>query len=360
MALEAHPLHIPLRIRHRQASSDRTVGESVWVIAERGGVRGVGEGTPRPYVTGEDVPGSLAWIERIAPEVDGIDDVAALRAWVDANEAELDRHPAAWCAVETAILDRIGRATGRSIEAMLGLPAEPTVFRYTAILSDLPLEKSKALLGQAVAAGIRTYKLKLGGDLATDRARLAMVHEAVPDASVRLDANNLWGEDVDAALAHLRALGAPFEAVEEPLSPRRAADLARIGDALGVGIVLDESLANLGDIDRYTSLDARWIANVKVAKAGGPLRSTALVQAAAAVGWPVVIGAHVGETSVLTRLGQTAARAAGDHLLAMEGAGGLLFMERDPVRPVLQLGARGEVDSTIVGPHGLGLEPEES
>lgn len=44
--------------------------------------------------------------------------------------------------------------------------------------------------------------------------------------------------------------------------------------------------------------------------------------------------------------------------VGMEGAAGLLPPEWEPVRPVLQLGAGGRVDTSGVGPHGLGLEPD--
>lgn len=358
MAISVRRMHIPLRVRHRQASSDRVVGDAIWVVAERDGVIGVGEGTPRPYVTGEDVDSACAFVERISEAADAVDDVEGLRRFVGERQREIDDEPAAWCAVETALLDRLGHASGRSLEALLGVAEREIDIGYTLVLSDLPLEQTRTYLGMAVAAGIRDYKLKLRGDLRVDRARLEMVREAVPDASVRLDANNLWGEDVGAAIAHLRDLPG-VDAVEEPLAPRRAVDLVRIAEAVGCAIVLDESLATVADVGRYEAGAARWIANIKVAKVGGAIRGQRLVTAARDAGFAVLIGAHVGETSVLTRVGRCLARAAGDALMAMEGAAGLLQLEWEPVAPVLQIGAGGRVDTSGIGPFGLGLTPQD-
>ena len=75
----------------------RTHGESLWVEASRGGLRGYGEGCPRPYVTGETRESVRAWLgdraAQIAAECDSLDD---LRAWTVTHEdvfAEFRR----WC-----------------------------------------------------------------------------------------------------------------------------------------------------------------------------------------------------------------------------------------------------------------------
>src|SRR5262249_35772824 len=154
----------------------------------------------------------------------------------------------------------LGQEAGLPIERLLGIPTEPRRFRYTVILGDGPLDDTRRLLDRCAAAGIRAFKIKLGGDRARDRGRLEMVHDRIAGPiELRLDANNLWGEDARAALAHLSSLGRPFDAVEEPLAPRRAADLADLSRALGVGVVLDESLCHVEDLARYDAHPARWI-----------------------------------------------------------------------------------------------------
>lgn len=354
--IEAHSMQIPLRQRHKQASVDRVRGDSIWVEARRGTEVGVGEGCPRDYVTGERTASSLPWLTALLPELAQLSGIASLRQFVREREADIDRHPGAWCAVELALLDLFAREEGLSIETLLQLPKDPARFRYGVVLSDVELDVSRKILALAVAAEISEFKLKLGGDLDRDRERLALVRAAVERPRIWLDANNLWGERVDEALRHLAALGS-FDAVEEPLRPGHTAGLARLGRELGVEVIVDESLCRALDFELLDQHPAKWIANLKVSKCGGLLRAIAMVDAARQRNIPVLIGAQVGETSVLTRAGMVLARAAGGSVTRMEGAAGLLLLERDPVRPVLQMGHAGVVDLDAIdcGTLGLGL-----
>jgi L-fuconate dehydratase len=80
-------------------------------------------------------------------------------------------------------------------------------------------DKLRRLSQEAVAAGYRHVKLKVGADLADDRRRCAIVREVIgPDRYLMLDANQVW--DVDEAIAWVQAL-TEFEPlwIEEPTSP---------------------------------------------------------------------------------------------------------------------------------------------
>jgi hypothetical protein len=75
----------------------------------------------------------------------------------------------------------------------------------------------------------------------------------------------------------------------------------------------------------------------------------------------VVVGAHVGETSVLTRAGLALATAAGEALLAMEGAFGTHLLERDVCETPLMFGAGGVLrpdDWGLRNSPGTGLQPQ--
>jgi hypothetical protein len=92
---------------------------------------------------------------------------------------------------------------------------------------------------------------------------------------------------------------------------------------------------------------------------GGILRTFDLLTHARRAGWKAIVGAHVGESSLLTRVGFTAAQAAGDDLLlAQEGAFGTHLLARDVVETPLMFGARGRLDvaaSQIHADSGCGL-----
>ena len=58
----------------------------------------------------------------------------------------------------------------------------------------------------------------------------------------------------------------------------------------------------------------------------------------------VIVGAQVGETSLLTRAALPVAQAAGDRLVAQEGGFGTFLLERDVCTPPLMFGAGGQLD----------------
>src|SRR5437763_1489704 len=118
--LRLKPLRIPFKVAFRHASAARAETSSVWVDATGpGGVVGYGEGCPREYVTGESLDSASAFFECHEEELRGIDDLSALQAWVETHNAQIDANPAAWCAVELAILDLLARQDGRTLESFL-------------------------------------------------------------------------------------------------------------------------------------------------------------------------------------------------------------------------------------------------
>ena len=77
--------------------------------------------------------------------------------------------------------------------------------------------------------------------------------------------------------------------------------LAALADPMGAPMILDESLLRAEIIDELPGPSTRWIANLRVSKLGGLLRSLGVADAASRRGVRMVVGAQVGETSVLTR-----------------------------------------------------------
>ncbi|MNC84913.1 L-Ala-D/L-Glu epimerase [compost metagenome] len=171
---------------------------------------------------------------------------------------------------------------------------------------------------------------------------------------MRADANNLW-RDADAAVRALQALQFSFCALEEPLSTGDYEGMSRLAAALHTRIILDESLLRAGQLDRLTGPADRWIANVRISKMGGVLRSLKLVRALRDGGFKLIIGAHVGETSVLTRAALTVAHSARDILIAQEGAFGTHLLARDVADPPLMFGPRGVLDTAALSSAAPGL-----
>ncbi|HXV64192.1 MAG TPA: enolase C-terminal domain-like protein [Vicinamibacteria bacterium] len=353
--LEIYRLDIPFRISFKHSSAERRRTQSVWVEAVGEGLVGRGEGCPREYVTNENMATAAAFFaEHRRAVLDGIHDFEDLVSWERRHAATIDENPAAWCAIELAMLDWLARRDGSPVEDLLSLTRLDGTYRYTAVVGDSGMDSFRSTTARYRDLGFADFKLKLSGDVGRDRERLRWLHELeVKGLRVRVDANNLW-DRVEEAAEHLTALGCPFLGIEEPLEANDLAGLRRLADETGCRMILDESLLREEQITRLEEDPHHWIVNLRVSKMGGLLRSLAVARRAREASIPVIVGAQVGETSLLTRAGLVAAGCAADNLLAQEGAFGTLLLETDVADPPLMFGAGGIVDATVLE---LGAKP---
>jgi L-fuconate dehydratase len=132
-------------------------------------------------------------------------------------------------------------------------------------------DKLRRLCQEAVDAGYRHVKLKVGANLADDVRRLGIAREVIGyDANLMIDANQVW--DVPEAIEWVTAL-APFQPlwIEEPTSPDDVLGHAAIRKAVapigvatgehGMNRVLFKQMFQADAID-YCQLDAARLASV--------------------------------------------------------------------------------------------------
>lgn len=359
-SIEASALEIPFNAAFKHASAERAGTQTLWVVARaREGAAGFGEGCPREYVTAESLLSAKAFVSaHLRDWLDSICDVAALTDWTARHRSDIDANPSAWTAVELALLDLIGKAERKPVEALLGLPRLAGVFRYTAVLGDAAPRQFEAQLAHYLKAGFRDFKIKLSGEHERDLAKVrALAAAGIPARTVRADANNLWS-DASIAIDRLGALQFPFFALEEPLRAGDREGMRRIALALDTRIILDESLLRADQLGWFGESADRWIVNLRVSKMGGLVRSLEVAREARRLGLRIIVGAHVGETSLLTRAGLTVASSSRDGLVAQEGAFGTHLLARDVIDPPLMFGPGGVLDADAHGfasAPGLGL-----
>lgn len=172
---------------------------------------------------------------------------------------------------------------------------------------------------------------------------------------MRLDANNLWKEYKDAA-AYLRALEHPVFAIEEPLPAGEYKALEKISRDCKIKIILDESFLKAEDFEKIPGDASGWIINLRISKMGGLMRSLSVIEKAREAGIGVVVGAQVGETSLLTRAALTIANSCRDILMAQEGAFGTLLLQSDICDPPLMFGQKGLLNFSPASPYGFQLK----
>jgi L-galactonate dehydratase len=95
----------------------------------------------------------------------------------------------------------------------------------------------KALLEETLAKGYRHFKIKVGGDVETDRRRLGIAREVIgydKGNVLMVDANQVWSvPEAIEYMEHLREYKMWF--VEEPTSPDDGTYEVRLGGEIGRG-----------------------------------------------------------------------------------------------------------------------------
>ncbi len=351
--------HFPSRFRFRfsHASASRTATSNIIVeLQDRDGVNGYGEGCPRSYVTGETEESAAAFISEYGPDfIQSCTDLFEIRNWIDFHEAKISQNPAAFAAIETALLDMLARRNALSIDEYLGYPPLHAPMHYSAVLGDSSPTKTRLAAFVYSVVGMSDFKIKLSADIERDKRKLSRLPR---HAKIRVDANNLWQEP-KACMEHVSAIGRKIWAIEEPLAVSDVAGMQKVSQELDIAIILDESLINTSQLSQYSGRPGRWVANIRVSKCGGLLRSIELALAAQAQGMDVILGAHVGETSLLTRAAMTVGNALGKVPLAREGAFGKILLKQDISPSSLIFGRTGVLDPDcylLARNSGLGLK----
>jgi L-Ala-D/L-Glu epimerase len=167
-------------------------------------------------------------------------------------------------AVDIALHDLVGRATGDPVWRLLGA-AEASPVVCNATLAAANPAATRKMAEDWRAQGFRTFKLKVG--LAGDVTQVATVRQTLgPEIAIRVDANGAWS--VDEAADRLRALAThEIELAEQPVGTFE--QMVEVRRRVEVRIAADESLVSPFDARRAQELHACEVAAVKVAKVGG-------------------------------------------------------------------------------------------
>ena len=358
-ALDVLEVQFPFRISFGHALASRSSSTNVVVVLHtQDGTTGYGESVPREYVTGESPSGAAALIaERLGPalldrRIEGFEETPGLLREVFGTLDGAAPSGAARCALELALLDASGRTFGRSLGDLLG-PCQRQRVAYSGVLPLLP--GPLMLLGALahLLYGVRTVKLKVGRSLAEDLRNLKLLRAVLgPRADLRVDANCAW--QPDQAVEAIRAMARyRLGAVEQPVPQDDFGGLKRVADAVDVPIMADESLRTLEDARRLAEDRSVDMFNIRISKCGGLLAAREMAEVAARAGLSCQMGAHPGESAILSAAGRHfATRIA--NLRYLEGSAGTILLKQDIADRNVAPGWGGRADA-LNGP-GLGLE----
>lgn len=276
--LRASALDLPLRRPFRTARGAKTLATNLLVEVEYDGIVGRGEGAPIPRY-GQDQASGLAALRRFVPPGGSpFEQDHWLEAFEDGAPGEL----AARAALESALWDWAGQATGRPVYALLSIDPSRTPESSFTISIDEPEQIRERVIE---ARNWPVLKLKMAGGELDAPMVAALRAESV--APFRVDANEAWSfEEAVEKIAWLSTLGC--ELVEQPLEAGRLEETARLRESSPIPLAADED-AVVG-VDPAEVCAAYDLINVKLTRLGGLRRSILWLHAARRHGCGVMVG----------------------------------------------------------------------
>ncbi|MFE2056261.1 mandelate racemase/muconate lactonizing enzyme family protein [Streptomyces sp. NPDC059446] len=306
-------VELPMRTPFDHPAARRRTSDSLVLKLSAGGVDGIGECAPRPYVTGETTTGVRAALEQadVGPvlaqltgrdpaELLGVlhrDGFARTFGVVGGNNL--------LCLLETAVLDWLGHRLGEGAGRLLpgGTSREPDSLAVSQVL-DLSLDAEEFL---ATRGPFHFVKIKASDDIGRDVRTVRTIRDKVADdVPVMIDANMCWTPAN--AVGHARRLAdAGVDYVEEPLPKGSWEALRVLRRDGGVRIMLDESVCTSRDARTAVESGACDAFNIRVSKNGGPLPAAGLAAYAREHGVRFQFGVQVAEVGPLINAGRALA-----------------------------------------------------
>ncbi len=288
-AAKVHLLRIPLR--HPFVISLGTQPDYLGTIVEieSGDRTGYGEGSTIPQITGESPEGVAAtakWIlNALAGRTfGGLEDFSAF------VEAAIHANPTAKSAIDIAVHDLLGKTWNLHVIQMLGgrfaeLPTSLTI-------GLVPVEESLRQLAELQAEKCQIIKVKVGGRVEDDMARVRAIADHLTSERLYVDANQGYSlRDALRLSPVLLECGALF--FEQPLGRHAYEDLRSLRKASGVPVMLDESISSPRDVIEAVRREAADYINVKLTKSGGIRAAMKTLTTAQAYGIEAMVGCMV-------------------------------------------------------------------
>lgn len=295
--VDAIPVALPLKSVMKMSAETITAAQNLLVRVEASdGTVGWGEAASAPAMTGDTQGGLVAAVrDLLAPMLAG-KDAKEWRSLRPVLHRALLGNGGAHSALETAILDLVGRATGKRLIDLVARPRRNAV-KPMWLLGNKTAEDDVAEAHAKQAAGFDFFKLKIGvKPLAKEIAIAYAVREALPDTPLCADAN--CGLTLAAARAYAektRKAGLMF--VEQPLAYDDVEGLRKLARGTKVPIGVDEGIHSFADIVTSAKAGAGGV-SLKLIKLGGITAAVEAGKLCQRLGLSVNIAAKIAESSI--------------------------------------------------------------
>lgn len=354
--IRSFPLSVPADDQQRTSQGAfGTISILIVLVETDEGITGVGEALARfgPKAYAELVDGLLA------PKIIGMDPFAADAVWQKLFRSFSGRSGGmlieAIAAIDTALWDIMGKATGQPIHRLLGGMGRSHVRAYASSIPWADDAAATSWVERCLGWGFKEIKVKIGAPVEAAIARARLVREvAGPDIQLTADAN--WIFDVDDALTVGRGLAEhDYFWFEEPIVPEDLEGYRWLRDRLPLRLAAGESEHTAQGAAALLTARAVGVIQPDVARSGGISETRKIATLAHALHVPYA--PHVGASGAVCAAASLQLAAAMPNFLTYEA-----ILSPNPLRQRLLRESVGEADSLIdgrlpvpMGP-GLGIE----
>jgi muconate cycloisomerase len=261
------------------------------------GTVGWGEAASAPGMTGDTLESIVAAVHFLAPVLHGHDPTD-----IDGALMMMDRrmygNGGAKAAVEIALYDLVGRASGKPVHALLGHKVRSRMPLLGMIgggsfQGDLDeAEKKKA-------AGFTVFKVKVGVDTAAKDAERTRAVCKVLGSGMIISADANQGFSTAEAIEYVRGVkDAGVDFLEQPVVDDlgEMAKVAAVDSTIAIGA--DEGIHSLADIRRHHDRKAARGVSLKAIKLGGLTNLVAAGNLCGTLGMSVNLSCKTGESSI--------------------------------------------------------------
>ena len=265
--LEAIPFRMPMRETVKFATGQLSALDHVLVrVHTDEGLVGQAEAPSRPMVYGESAVSIVAAVnDWFAPALCGIDPFAIEQVWARLDRVE--HNPTAKAAIDMALHDIIGQATGVPLYRLLGGWSNEVELSHILGLGTAQqvVEQAQRLIAQY---GFGTLKLKAGIDPARDTAMVRAVRAAVgPSIRLHVDANHGYSSLV---AARTLPQWEPYDIawVEEPCPGWDVRGRELVAAATSIPLMADESCTTVASVMEEIRRGTCRLISIKNARTG--------------------------------------------------------------------------------------------
>ena len=276
-------------IRPHQLSMTTMKGQTLMIVRIRmsDGIVGIGEGTTIGGLAyGPESPeGMKLAIDTYITPILLQSDPNRVGPTMGAVNKAVQGNNFAKCAVETALVDALGKRYRLSASELLGGRFHdrlPVAWTLASGDTDADIAEAEEMLARRRH---NIFKLKIGrGDAQENIAHVAAIKRALGDrASVRVDVNQAWSETVASkCLPLLRDAG--VDLIEQPVALRNTRGLARLARETSVAIMADEALSGPETAFHLAQSAAADVFALKIAQSGGLFATIKVAAIAEAAG----------------------------------------------------------------------------